>query len=621
MTPASSSFGHDFATRVGLLRILFLIQCSSTSSGLVCGDSQVAFILTVQDKTHTDTLRVGFAGCDGLTEAVLTGDDTEFESALRRARGDGGILRMHPNALGQTATHLAVTSPERLQRILAAGADADCVDRAGLTPLMYAAAYGEQQSVLHLIDHHATWHLQEELYSRNFLDYAICRRNPHVIESLIHWLSKAGDYEAAFEVLDHCIAYCILQHHDHYDITIPRRLFELGADADATLNDGTLLHFARTSVISHLIVDAGFTSFHIGDDSGKTPLMQIASLVDAKSLITVASHGQGADFHAQDANGRTVLHHLLGSHRIDQIYYRHEIDPSWRFAQHQDMISCLNTLLQHGGSASVADSCVCACSAKGCTALTFALDQLSRSFTSANIDCGVVIDLLQAIRHQSDHEDVSKWPAAIKRYYVFEEKGLTHTCCLGRDKDPTSLGYRLGSKTLASAKAEQTQAMANFNLKVEENTCTDDGIMSSLADLCFLYETQSFARSKSAVPRREGKVSSLCATAAAFAQVNWLIVEIEQSASLLHVDYAKDEIKYRFGFETTPRIREVTTDHYKDWLRWCDRNFIKLDIKGGRRKYTEYGWHLVSMFEDKLDELRSGAEIWYTAPEEPAETL
>ncbi|GAB1731577.1 hypothetical protein NU195Hw_g7039t1 [Hortaea werneckii] len=91
--------------------------------------------------------------------------------------------------------------------------------------------------------------------------------------------------------------------------------------------------------------------------------------------------------------------------------------------------------------------------------------------------------------------------------------------------------------------------------------------------------------------------------------------------SQLQVDYAQDEILFCLDFESRPPIRKVTTDCYKDWLKWCDSNFVKLDISGGRRNYTEYGWHLVSTFEDKVDELRPRAEIWYTAPEQPAETL
>ncbi|KAI6915213.1 hypothetical protein KC318_g444 [Hortaea werneckii] len=410
----------------------------------------------------------GFTGCDILTEAVLTGEDSEFESALRRAKAEGGFLRMLPNALGQTATHLAITSPRRLERLLQAGADPDCVDRGGLTPLMYAAAYGEQQSVLHLVGHQATWHLQERLYGRIFLDYAIRRRNLHVVESLVDWLRKAGDHCTASEVLDHCIAECMVQYNDHYDIAIPHRLFELGADVDTIVN----------------------RSFHIRDDSGKTALMQVAHLVDSKTLINFASKEQGAEFNAQDAKGKTALHHLLG----------------------------------------------------------------------------------------------------------------------------------LRPDTFAGARAEQIQAMASFNTKSRGNVCTDDDIISSLATLCLLYEQQSIAKHGSIVARREPKANHLDAPVTPLQQVIRPVLQSNPCTSQLHVDYNKDEIKYRFGFEFAPRIREVTIDCYKDWLRWCDRNFVKLDIKGGRKSYTEYGWRVVSMFEDKVEELRSGTETWYTAPEQPAET-
>ncbi|RMX86330.1 hypothetical protein D0869_03162 [Hortaea werneckii] len=537
----------------------------------------------------------GFAGCDDLTEAVLTGEDSEFESALRRAKAEGGFLRMLPNALGQTATHLAITSPRRLERLLQAGADPDCVDRGGLTPLMYAAVYGEQQSVLHLVGHQATWHLQEQFYGRIFLDYAICRRNLHVVESLVDWLREAGDHGTASEVLDHCIAKYIVQYNDHYDTAIPRRLFEFGADADTVVNCRTLLHFANTPLMSQLIMKFGFTSLRIRDDCGKSPLMQVAHLVDAETLATFALQEEVADFNEQDNDGKTALHHLVGSFHAGQVYGYLRTDRSWQFARHRDMISCLNKLLQHGASASTTDNCVCACSEKGCTAFTFALHRLSQSFhIDCHIDCGIIIDLLQAAKHQGDPVSASEWSAAIKRYHTFEEQGLTHTCCRARAKDAARLCYKLRQETLANARNEQIQVMANLLSESSEESCTDDGILSSLAALCSLYENRSTAENRSAVAHRTREPQ-------------------------LRVDFAKDEIKFCPVFSSRSPRREATTDCYKDWLRWCDRNFVKLDIKGGRRNYTEYDWHRVSIFEDKVNELRSGTETWYTAPEQPAE--
>ncbi|KAI6881211.1 hypothetical protein KC360_g6771 [Hortaea werneckii] len=548
------------------------------------------------DPMFIDFLRVclqrqpGFAGCDDLTEVVLTGAYSEFESALRRAKGEAGVLRTCPNALGQTATHLAITSPRRLERLLQAGADADCVDRRGLTPLMYAAAYGEEQSVLHLVRHQATWHLQERLYGRIFLDYAISRRNLHVVESFVDWLREAGDHDTASEVLDHCIAKSIVQYNDHYDTAIPHRLFELGADPDTVVNSRTLLHYANTPMMSQLIMKFKFKSFLIRDDAGMSPFMQVAHLVDAKSLATLALQNEVSDFNEQDMNGQTALHHLVASFHASQIYDSLGTDRSWQFARHRDMVSCLNTLLQHGASISTTDNCVCACSMKGCTPLTFALHRLSQSF---HIDCGIIIDLLQAARRQISLVDASKWCDAIRRYHTFEEQGLTHTCCGARAKDAASACYKLRPGTLEVARNEQIRLMAELHSNSCKESCIDDDIFFSLAALCSMYEQRSIAKNESGIAHRRRK-------------------------SLLQVDYAQDEIKFCFDFESQSPIRKVTTNCYKDWLRWCDRKFIELDIKGGRRDYTVHGWRLVSMFEDKLDELRSGTEVWYTAPERPA---
>lgn len=433
-----------------------------------------------------------------MTGAVLTGEDSEFESALCRAKGENGVLRTLPNALGQTATHLAITSPRRLKRLLAAGADPDCVDREGLTPLMYAAAYGEQHSVLHLVEHQATWVLKSPQYSHNFLDYAIRNSNVHVVEGFISLLRGRGDHSTASKELDHCIhTYLITRPGDQDDTRIARRLFELGADADAIVNRRTLMHLTKTQVMSQLIMKSGFTSFHIRDDFGRTPLMQVAHLFDAKTLTKVALHDQNADFTAQDASGRNALHHLLASDNIS------------RFEQRRELVSCLNVLLRHGASASTADDCVCACSEKGCTALTFALHLLRRY-----VDSAIIIDLLQAARHHSDCDDVCKWFSAIRRYHAFEEKGLKHTCCLARHQYTTVPSCRLGLDTFAGTRAKQIQAMANFNTKSSGNVCTDDDIISSLATLCFMYEQRPVAKNESAVAQRRRNVCHLSLTVA-----------------------------------------------------------------------------------------------------------
>ncbi|KAI7398666.1 hypothetical protein KC336_g15241 [Hortaea werneckii] len=468
----------------------------------------------------------GFAGCDDLTEAMLTGEDFEFESALCRAKGGTDIVRTLPNALGQTATHLAISSPTRLERLLEAGADPQCVDRGGLTPLVYAAAYGEQQSFLHLVKYQATSDLKEPRNEYSFLYHAICRRNLHIIESLVEWLREAGELNTAFDVLDYCVACYIMESHRfNYDTTIPQRLFELGADADTIVNDWTLMHFVETPMMSQLVMKAGFTSFHIRNYSGKTPLMQVAQVVDAKTLIMIASLEQDAGFYAQDTSGKTALHHLLSADEID---------------------------------------------------------------------CGIVFDLLQAVRHQCDPEDVSKWPSAIKQYHAFEEKGLKHTCCRGR---PLDLSWRLNPDAPANARPERIQTMTTCHWKSTENVRIDDSIIFSLASVCLLYEQRSVARSKSADTQRKRKN--------------------EHYSPQIQVDYGEDERRWD---SEIPRVCEVAMDRYKKWLRWCDRNFVKIDIRGGRQNYTEYGWHLVSLFDDKIDELRLGTETWHTAPEQPAET-
>lgn len=103
-----------------------------------------------------------------LHQAILVGSVDEV-SKLWHASEDNNynLLKCHP-------MHLAVFRPQHLKLLLEAGAQVNCGDWNGRTPLMYAAATGSSQIAISLIEAGANPWTRDKLYgSEDFMNYAI----------------------------------------------------------------------------------------------------------------------------------------------------------------------------------------------------------------------------------------------------------------------------------------------------------------------------------------------------------------------------------------------------------------------------------------------------------------
>jgi hypothetical protein len=168
-----------------------------------------------------------------LITHLLFGSGEEFDRALTTwiANDSGDLV----NAFGQSAVHLAIHSPSRLERVLHAGMDADAMDRDGTTPLMYAAAYGRLDSVITLLQHVKRLDYRDKLNHRCFVHYAIRYKHLDLIKGLVSWLRDGGYAEDALWVLDCSVNCYIIWAADsclHYDIPMLETLFEMGGDPD-----------------------------------------------------------------------------------------------------------------------------------------------------------------------------------------------------------------------------------------------------------------------------------------------------------------------------------------------------------------------------------------------------
>ncbi|GIZ46847.1 hypothetical protein CKM354_000995600 [Cercospora kikuchii] len=539
----------------------------------------------------------GFGGCDYLSEALLTENDAEFERAIDCAlRGEA--LRTLPNALGQTAVHLAVLSPSRLTMLLEAGVDPDCIDGGGSTPLMYAACYGASASAIVLLEHGADPSVKDRRNGRYFIDYAVRRRHLKFIEDVSVWLRAETGAAEAQNLLDRCLAFWFINTDDPSDTCVEKRLLGLGANANVLLWDQlTLMQLAKSENQTQLLKASGFTAINSRDKKGRTPLMNVASLFDFDTLSWMTGPEHKADVAACAHDGHTVMHYLFSSPRLHNWAVK-DGEQAWHFTQRANMVSSLSVLLDRGASAFTTDNCDCACSDAGCTALTFALHKLKylREWRSYQTSTGPMIELLALLARRISQQDLAMCCRAIQRFRDFEMHGYTHTCCRGQTEP------RLGSPRLLSdqatystAKLEQIDFDTTLGTPVDESKALNyTDVIIKFAQLCFMYEQQPLDP---------------------WLPPTYLTVRSDESdeddddkspfETTTNVDQGQD-VKCRKTRDPTPQPRIYESHDHKNWLQWCSQNPNKLRVQGGSQAFVEHGLKLIASFEGEMQRLRAG---------------
>lgn len=207
-------------------------------------------------------------------EAVLVGSTEDIKHCLRNSP-----CVQERNSLGQTALHLAVSSPDKLRILLAHCSNVDTLDKYGTTPLMYAAAYGESQAVLLLLQAGANPWAIDNLNGRGFLKYAIARG---------HWEMLIGviDYFTTSKTLSAQETQCVLNSvafHAAYSCSVwhpaPFQTFmKRGANPNILVEDdgASLLPWLRHTEDVQCLFGAGFKYVNVGNKFGATPLMSFA---------------------------------------------------------------------------------------------------------------------------------------------------------------------------------------------------------------------------------------------------------------------------------------------------------------------------------------------------------
>ncbi|CAG9985666.1 unnamed protein product [Clonostachys byssicola] len=297
----------------------------------------------------------GFGGMSPLHEAVLFGTDETVQKWLLKSEHD------QKNFLGQTPLHFAAAQGRHLDSLIAYGHNLDAVDYHGNTPLMYATAMNQTESVMILIDSGANPGIRENNYRRLFIDYAASR----------------GHWRLLLDIIDHIRAIVGQELTNPWaeKATVTFHLSYLKSRVDGTVSLGdflsrcsnadftflmrpdqggtqTLLHNCKSVEDIEELISAGFKNIDQRNSLGQTALMcAISEQVSAAVVLKLIQ--AGADVNLKDEKGCAVLQYALRNVSFSFHYHPNE------------GMEILSILLRQGAELYPKQNCRCPCSPDG----------------------------------------------------------------------------------------------------------------------------------------------------------------------------------------------------------------------------------------------------------------
>lgn len=354
-------------------------------------------------------------------DAVLTSSEEMLSQRLRKSPA-----LLERNFLGQSALHHAILRPKHLRQLIPHYETVDLPDKWGITPLMYAATYDKVESVLLLLDAGADLSRRDELWRRNFLDFALEHDNWGLITGVVEYFKHHSDANASQHVLNYIMHQFVNSWKNHMGEGRVQELLCLGADPNMNLNDGaTLLHRVRDFDAAKALFDAGFTLINHPDKRGITPLMRVVKLGNA--ALVQACIDRGASVNQQDHKGWSALHHIAKELQ-SSTYFHSDTSPGWHLTRHSELITTVRLLLQQGANPAATDHCLCPCSLSGCTASTILLGTHRYSIFSGEGNKWS-LEWLQILSELASDSTGEQTLQDLVRVEQFKEHDLTHVCC------------------------------------------------------------------------------------------------------------------------------------------------------------------------------------------------
>ena len=402
-------------------------------------------------------------------EAIFRGSYDDFHMRL-----DKYNLITDINFLGQSSLHLAAVYTEsdfrQIDQLLEAGIDIDKPDYHGVTPLMYAATYGNSRAVLHLLSHGADPFCDSNLYSRTFLHYASKYGHWQVILDTLSWMKSCPEYPVRICQFFLDLGLILWTMTNYFDINTDvefvrarrlgclKALLQLGADPNIifesdSVKENTILHEMHHYGFSdepeiRCLIDAGFVKINHKNSNGITPLSAIIASSSHRPPLIAYLIQSGCEVNHQDTKGLSALHHSLLTLSNSCISLESTTDMDRPFST----IGVVRALLANGANTSKADYCVCPCSPKGCWPVSYLIRRAHDGFCQKQ-DIWT-LEWLTLLTEKGNENEVKENLLAMLRVARFEQLGLTHICCRGNSKD--AFDYRrLTEKRVAESKVEE----------------------------------------------------------------------------------------------------------------------------------------------------------------------
>jgi ankyrin repeat protein len=511
---------------------------------------------------------------------LLTGSDQEFEKAAQQwAKKTRPGRPDHKNAFGQSAVHLAVIFPKRLERLLELEMSPKELDLGDTTPLMYAAAHGQLDSVLVLLGYDSCMHAYDTLNRRCFIDYALVHRHLDLITELTQWLREQAASELALDLLGRCIRVTFAQSSCWSDSDTLDCLLRLCGDSDIELGSKTSMHLARDVEDARVVLRNNFTAVNAVDEEGETALMRVSRFLDTRLLYKMLDieAAAGVSIDRQDVSRWSVLMHVTKCLDGRNSY---QPDETLRLRR-ASAVGCLNMLLSRGASSTLTDSCNCPCSPDGCSALSIALHRAVESigpYDSATSISRTPLDFAIALRTCTD--DRSLWATdTVKTFVDFYETGELHTCCARRRA--RSRLWPPPSDCSDSKNARKHTRLA---------TSAGDNPMAGLPfQLARLYD---------ALQRRsQAQHAETLADKAKRDRVD----KGKRQHSGLIVDTVHDHYEHWVGGDMpTPPALRLNIDAYREWIAWCVTRPRKLYSRMSLEAWARESLTFVDRLEEEL---------------------
>ncbi|KAF5544427.1 hypothetical protein FMEXI_6540 [Fusarium mexicanum] len=360
-----------------------------------------------------------FGDSPPLHASILFESDSNFKLCLSRTARP---FEKTVNVFGQSALHIGVCQASRVAQLLAAGHQVDPSDKRGVTPLMYAAAMNNSQTVMMLVKNGAKLRGTGE---NNFtvLDLVARRGNWDLLWEIIDYATAAYPgfipelFRSLLSNLDSVnYDYCYAAHDTNGQKGCfkfwSRVTFYLGSP-DFSFHDGTtLMHMTHDSRSARVLIQLGFTKFK--QDSGSL-LEHLASLHDLSLFDFAVANGGDAHLH-NDCSWDILSVVLAGltTHSPQGFL---------------EVLRTLEFLLDRGVQVLSRDGCVCDCSTGGC------IPGLCSLPITSNLRLFAWLELLEKKRKT---EEAKEFSLALLRQMSFDWAGLHHTCGIAYDSDFSS---------------------------------------------------------------------------------------------------------------------------------------------------------------------------------------